>query len=292
MSLLVARDQRDRAVQARPAQRALARGVADHHRHAQVAGERDAAGVGVLVDEDDVEAEVVQPAGHPGADVAAADHDDVPAARPRLAADRPGQPGADDDRGDQRQQRHPVDGEQHLRDLLGDGVRRAGERRPGHVHDAQVQHVARGVPGDGEQDEAGHREREQDAEDDAELVPQQPPGHPERARAAGGAAGPAGRAACRRPRRAPGRRAPSRSSGATSWVVPPGSSGTASPHSTWPGGASLAPATYRVRPDSRTWLGAMSPSAAATSAGAASWLRDSTVQSRKNPVRWSPSRRL
>ena len=43
-------------------------------------------------------------------------------------------------------------------------------------------------------------------------------------------------------------------------------------------------ATYRVRPDSRTWLGAGSPSAAATSAGAASWLLDSTVQSRKNPV--------
>ena len=68
--------------------------------------------------QDDVEAEVVQPADDPGADVAAADHDDVPAARPRLAADPPGQPGADDDRGDHREQRHPVDGEQHLRDLL------------------------------------------------------------------------------------------------------------------------------------------------------------------------------
>ena len=40
-------------------------------------------------------------------------------------------------------------------------------------------------------------------------------------------------------------------------------------------------ATYSVRPDSRTWLGAGSPSAAATKAGAAMPDSDSTAQSVK-----------
>jgi hypothetical protein len=175
------RDQRDRAVHAGPAQYPLARRVADHHGQPQVASDRNAASRRVLVDEDDVEPEVVQAAGHPGADVAAADHDHVPAARPRLTADPPGQPGPDDDRGHQREQRHPVGGEQDLRDLLRAGVSRAGERGPGHVHDPQVEHVTRRVARCRQEDEAGQGGRDENPEDDPELVPQQPPGHPEHA---------------------------------------------------------------------------------------------------------------
>jgi len=58
-----------------------------------------------------VEAEVVQLAHHPRADVAEPDDDDVAAGRARRAAQRAGQPGADGQRGDHRDERHAVDGE-------------------------------------------------------------------------------------------------------------------------------------------------------------------------------------
>ncbi len=85
---------------------------------------------------------------------------------------------------------------------------------------------------------------------------------------------------------------PGSSSGAISWVVPAGSSGTPRPQTACPGGTSWYLATYSVRLDTRTWLGAGSPSAAATNDGAATALLDSTVQSRKKPRMCSPSRRL
>ena len=62
----------------------------------------------------------------------------------------------------------------------------------------------------------------------------------------------------------------------------------ASPHSTWPGSASSRRATYRVRPDTRTWLGAGSPKAAAVKEGADIAVPTRTAQSGKNARTWSP----
>jgi hypothetical protein len=172
-------DERDGAVEPGPAQGPLG-GIADHHGQAEVARERDSGRLRVVIDEGHVEAKVVQPADHPDADLAAADDDHVPAARSRLAADLPGQPGADDDRGDERDHRHPVDGEQHLRHLLGDAIGWSRESGPGHVHDPQVDHVPHTVTGHREQDEPRHGEGEQDAEDRSEPVHDEPPGDGER----------------------------------------------------------------------------------------------------------------
>ncbi len=55
-----------------------------------------------------------------------------------------------------------------------------------------------------------------------------------------------------------------------------------SPQTMWSLLTSSRRATYRVRPASRTWLGAGSPSAAATNDGAAIADSDSTAQSVKN----------
>ena len=81
-------------------------------------------------------------------------------------------------------------------------------------------------------------------------------------------------------------------SGGSSRVAPAGSPGTARRHITWPCSTSSRLATYSVRPDTRTWLGAGSPRAAATNDGAAIAVPDSTVQSGKKPWMCSPSRRL
>jgi hypothetical protein len=55
----------------------------------------------------------------------------------------------------------------------------------------------------------------------------------------------------------------------------------ARPQITWAASASSRRVTYRVRPASRTWLGAGSPNAAATNDGAAMAELDSTAQSGK-----------
>ena len=62
----------------------------------------------------------------------------------------------------------------------------------------------------------------------------------------------------------------------------------ASPQSTWFGSASSRRATYRVRPDTRTWLGAGSPKAAAANDGADIAVPTSTAQSGKYARTWSP----
>ena len=116
------RDQRDARVQAGPAQGLLAERVADHHRETELAGQGDAGGVGLVVDADHVEAQVVELAGDAGADVAEPDDDDVTAGGPRCAADGAGQPGADDEGGHHRDEGQAVEGEQHLRDLLDPAV--------------------------------------------------------------------------------------------------------------------------------------------------------------------------
>ncbi len=66
------------------------------------------------------------------------------------------------------------------------------------------------------------------------------------------------------------------------------SSVTASPHTKCAASVSSRRATYRVRPASLTWLGAGSPSAAATNDGAAIAEPESTAQSWKNARIRSP----
>ena len=93
-------------------------GVADHHRQPVVAGERDAAGVLVLV---------VRTAWNPRSN--SPPRTRMPTSPPPTTITCPspgfGSPricrsaGADDKRGDHRQQRHPVGGEHDLGDLLG-----------------------------------------------------------------------------------------------------------------------------------------------------------------------------
>jgi hypothetical protein len=70
------------------------------------------------------------------------------------------------------------------------------------------------------------------------------------------------------------------------------SGGVARPQITAPGATSSGRATYSVRRCTRTWLGAGSPSAAATNDGADMAVPDSTVQSGKNVRMCSPSRPL
>ena len=63
---------------------------------------------------------------------------------------------------------------------------------------------------------------------------------------------------------------------------------TASPQTTCPRSVSSRRATYRVRPDTRTWAGTGSPSAEATNDGAAMAEPDSTAQSLKKVLIRSP----
>ena len=70
------------------------------------------------------------------------------------------------------------------------------------------------------------------------------------------------------------------------------SAGLTRPHSTWLLVTSPGRATYMVRRWTRMWLGAGSPSAAATNAGADIAVPDSTVQSGNSIRMWSPRRRL
>src|SRR5262249_18469465 len=126
-----------------------------------------------------IHAEVVELPGDAGADVAQAGHHDVVADRPRAGAQRAGQLGADDGRGDHGDERYVIEGEDELRDLFRHavgGLRQGGASR---VHHGQVQRVRYRVPGGGgEQRETRDEQGDQDDEGGAQLVPEKPAGQP------------------------------------------------------------------------------------------------------------------
>ena len=170
------RDQGDARQQAGRPQRLLPVDLADDHRHAQAAGECHPGPLGVAVDGHHRHAQVVQLGHHQRAHVAQPDHDHVAAGGGRPGPDRAGQPGPDDQRGDERHEHQAVKGEQDLRHLLRAARGRVGQRRARRVQHGQVQRRRPGVAGRRQQqDEPGHQHREQAGEAQAELVPEQGP---------------------------------------------------------------------------------------------------------------------
>ena len=192
-----------------------------------------------------------------------------------------GEAGADDGRGDQRQERHPVERQQELRDLLRGAEAGLGHRGAGGVQQRQVQRGQRG--------EARGRDQQREA-----GCQHAPPAPRTQCRASSRAALRTARsgAPSRRPP-LPGQRIARRAVGHCQHQ--PGSAGrraaagsarrrrcsAARPQMIWSAPTSSRLATYIVRLAIRTWLGAGSPSAAATSDGAAICASDSTAQSAK-----------